>query len=158
VPETLEGWVREFGKQASSASLFVSQKREIDSYPELVPYAHYLRQAWAELDLTAVLCVDGRPTVYLCEGKRFSAEKKRQIHRFVWNQALVPLVILGTPNAIEVHSAVRFPEREHSDDGLFETSSSSLILQLTRIAETLELSNFVRSIETGQFFQDHAVC
>jgi len=156
VPEAVKEWVREFGKQASSASLFVSQKSEIEVYPELLPYAHYLRQAWAELDLSAVLCVDGRPTVYLCEAKRFSAEKKRQIHRFVWNQSLVPLVILGTPNTVEVHSAVRFPEREISDERLFETRSSSLILQLNRIAETLELSNFVRSIETGQFFQDHA--
>ena len=156
MPEALAAWVTEFGKQASSASLFLSHKKEIESYPELLPYAHYLRQAWAELDLTAILCVDGRPTVYLCEAKRFSAVKKREIHRFIWNQALVPLVILGTLNAVEVHSTVRLPERESSDDNLFETHSSSLILRFKQIAETLELSNFVRSIETGQFFQDHA--
>jgi hypothetical protein len=156
MPEVIGAWVTEFGKQASSASIFLSSSKEIEEYPELLPYAHYLRQAWTVLNLAAVLCVDGRPTVYLCESKKFTAERKREIQRFVWNQSLVPLLVLETSNAVEVHSTVKFPEPPNEDQDLFEAQFSSLVLRLGHIAEALELANFVRSIETGQFFQDHA--
>ena len=156
MPEALGAWVIEFGKQTSSASIFLSHSKEIEGHSELLPYAHYLRQAWTELNLAAVLCVDGRPTVYLCQAKKFSPERKRDIQRFVWNQSLVPLVVLETLNAVEVHSTVKFPEPSDEDRDLFEAKSSSLIVSLGHVAETLELANFVRSVETGQFFQDHA--
>jgi hypothetical protein len=156
MPEALGAWVAEFGKQTSSASIFLSHSKEIEQYPELLPYAHYLRQAWAELNLSAVLCVDGRPTVYLCQAKKFSIEQKRDIQSFIWNQSLVPLVVLETLNAVEVHSTVKFPEPAKEDHDLFEAKSSSLIVSLGHVAETLELANFVRSVETGQFFQDYA--
>ncbi len=106
--------------------------------------------------MSGVLCVDGRPTVYLCEAAHFSSEQKRNRHRFVWNQALVPLLVFITPNQVEVHSTVKIPEKAPAGDDLFDSDSSSLIPNLGNIAEALEIAHFVRSIETGQFFQDHA--
>ena len=157
MPETIEPRVVEFGRQASPGSWFLSKESEIEDQRELLPYAHYLRQAWTELDdLNGVLCVDGRPAVYLCEAQRFTPEKKRQHQRFVWNQGLVPLLVFLTPNEVEVHSAVKMPEKEPADGVLFDREASSLIPNLGNIAEALEIAHFVRSIETGQFFQKYA--
>jgi hypothetical protein len=156
MPETIEPRVVEFGRQASPGSWFLSKESEIEERPELLPYSHYLRQAWSEVGLKGVLCVDGRPAVYLCEGTRFTSEQKRERQRFVWNQGLVPLLVFLTPNQVEVYSAVKMPEKAPIGEELFDAGVSSLIPNLGNIAEALEIAHFVRSVETGQFFQDHA--
>ena len=119
-----------FAAHVSHGSLFLSKIEDIDREPRLLPYAHYLRQAWSRLDLSGVLCVDGRPTVYLCEGKRFTTAQKRERQRFVWNQGLVPLLILLTPQKVEVHSGVSKPSPK---DGHEDSPEHSLIPNLDRI-------------------------
>jgi SAM-dependent methyltransferase len=158
MPEaTVEQKVAEFGGQASPGSWFLSKESEIEEHAALLPYTHYLRQAWAELGLSGILCVDGRPTVYLCARDRdFTADEKRAHHRFVWNQGLVPLLILLTPRQVEVHSTFKKPQKEPEGDPLFDQGLPSLIPNLGDIADALESARFVRSIETGQFFQLHA--
>jgi hypothetical protein len=153
--ETVEQKVAEFGDLASPGSWFLSKEADVEEHPALLPYSHYLRQAWEELKLRGVLCVDGRPTVYLCADVHFTAEAKRKHHSFVWNQGLVPLLIFLTPNQVEVHSTVKKPQKE-PDKGLFEEDLPSLIPNLGNIAETLEAAKLVRAIETGKFFQDNA--
>jgi hypothetical protein len=156
MPQKTESRVVEFGRQASPGSWFLSKESDIEEQRDLLPYSYYLRQAWKELKLSGVLCVDGRPVVYLCEAASFTHEEKRERHRFVWNQGLVPLLVFLTPNQVEVHSTVKMPERRPAEEGLFDGGASGLIPNLGNIAEALEVARFVRSIETGQFFQDHA--
>lgn len=143
--------VEEFGAHASPGSWFLSKETDIEKYPALLPYSHYLRHAWRRLNLSGVLCVDERPAVYLCGGMEFSLQGKRERHQFVWNQGLVPLLIFLTPNRIEVYSAVKKPEKESVQ--LFDERLSSLVESLDNLAKTLEAAKLVRSIETGQFFQ-----
>src|SRR5438105_611526 len=123
----LEQKVKEFAGHSSPGSWFLSSESEIEKYPELLPYSHYLRQAWKKLDLSGVLCVDARPAVYLCGGIEFTTQQKRQRHLFAWNQGLVPLLIFLTPNQVEVHSTVKKPEKESPDRDLFDKDLSSLI-------------------------------
>jgi len=154
--EIVEQKVAEFGEQISPGSWFLSKQEDIDKHQALLPYSHYLRQAWAELKLQGVLCVDGRPIVYLCADVQFKTEIKRRCHSFVWNQGLVPLLIFLTPDHVEVHSTVKKPHKE-PDKGLFEGDLPSLIPNLGNIAEVLEAAKLVRAIETGKFFQDNAL-
>jgi predicted RNA methylase len=156
MPETIEEKVVQFKRHISPGSWFISHKNDIENYSALLPYSHYLRQAWTELDLNGVLCVDGRPIVYLCGNEHFTQQRKRAIHRFVWNQGLVPLLIFLTSNQVEVHSAVKKPEKDIASDTLFDADLTSLIPHLRNVAETLETARLIRSIETGQFFQDNA--
>jgi hypothetical protein len=151
MPASDNSHAAEFGKHASHGSLFISSLEQVDREPILLPYAHYLRQAWSEVDLAGVLCVDGRPTVYLCEAKRFTSEQKRERQRFIWNQGLVPLLLFLTPGQIEAHSGVRKPAKPGTPE---ESTEHTLIPDLGHLAEALECAKFVRSIETGQFFHD----
>jgi hypothetical protein len=156
MPQMIESKTAEIGRQVSTGSLFLSKAEQIEQQPALLPYAHYLKQAWSELKLSGVLCVDNRPTVYLCESIRFGQHQKKNYHLFAWNQGLVPLLIFLTPDRVEVHSTVKKPEKEPQDNELFEGDLPSLIPNLGNIAQALESARFVRSIETGQFFSDHS--
>src|SRR4051812_18077120 len=102
MPDTVDRRVSEFAEHVSPGSWFLSKESDIELYPALLPYSHYLRQAWDELKWSGVLCVDKRPTVYICGGTSFTQEQKRKSHLFVWNQGLVPLLIFLTPNHVEV--------------------------------------------------------
>ena len=148
--------VADFGQHISPGSVFLYEEQQIAREASLLPYAHYLRHAWRQLNLSGVLCVDGRPTVYLCEGMRFTQQQKRDKHLFVWNQGLAPLLVLLTPDRVEVHSTIKKPEEKPGGQELFEGELPSLILHLGRVSEALECARLVRSIETGQFFHDHA--
>ncbi len=154
--ETLDRGIAAFAESVSPGSVFLSAVEHIDEEPALLPYAHYLHQAWRELDLNGVLCVDGKPVTYLCGAQSFTRQQKKERHRFVWNQGLVPLLLFVTPGRIEVHSAVKRPEREESAQLTFSQDMASLIRTLAAVTETLELARLVRSIETGRFFQDNA--
>ena len=140
MPEAIGSKVTEFGRYVSPGSWFLAKQREIEEQRELLPYSHYLRQAWTELDLSGVLCVDGRPAVYLCEATHFTTDQKRDRHRFAWNQGLVPLLIFVTPNHVEVHSTVKMPAKGREGGGLFKSSLTSLIPNLGNIAEALEIA------------------
>lgn len=152
MPTTDGKLAAQFGEHISHGSLFLSSVEQVEKYPVLLPYAHYLQQAWAELNLGGVLCVDGRPAVYLCEAKRFTTSQKRERQRFVWNQGLVPLLVLLTPGQVEAYSGVRKPLNPDTPE---DSPDSTLISDLANIAEALECAKFIRSVETGQFFQDH---
>lgn len=141
----------------SSGTIYLTSADDLEDHPALLPYAHYIAQAWDELDdLSGVLCVDSRPTVYLFERNSFDLETKRTCHRYVWNQGLAPLLIFLTRTQVDVYSAATVPV-EDAVDGLFARDDlPNLIPTVHNLADALECAKFIRSIETGQFFQDHA--
>jgi SAM-dependent methyltransferase len=156
MPVAIQPKIAEFGRYTSSGSWFLSKERDVETYPALLPYSHYLRQAWNELNLSGVLCVDGHPTVYLCGGETFTRQRKRDGHRFVWNQGLVPLLVFVTPREVEVHSAVKKPERDVELAELFDRRLPTVIPMLNDVAEALDCARLVRSIETGEFFHRYS--
>jgi len=146
----------DFGKLAAHGTLYLSAVNQIDETPWLLPYAHYLKQAWNELPLAGVLCVDGRPTVYVCEADTFSAGEVQRRQKYTWNQGVVPLLILLANASVEVHSAVKKPLPPWGTGELIPLSPPSFIEALESSAMALRGARLVRSIETGHYFQDHA--
>jgi len=82
--------------------------------------AHVFRRAEQDCGLAGVYAlrqdasrVDGSlvPVVYICEAE--SEEAARQVHRRVWNQDVVPFVIVRTPQNVRVYSG--FGYREEAD-------------------------------------------
>ena len=145
--DVVEKKVAEFGGQVSPGSIFLSAERHIDEQPRLLPYAHYLHQAWRELDLKGVLCVDGKPVSYLCGSLIVSraGRKKSSIgFRLESRPRSFFLDAFATPASVEVHSAVKRPEREASGQlSLVADNLPSLIPKLDAVAETLALARLV---------------
>ena len=83
-------------------------------------FAHVFRRAEEQCSLAGVYALrqdesrlDGslQPVVYVCEAE--SEDAARQIHRRVWNQNVVPFVVVRTPQHVRVYSG--FGYREAAD-------------------------------------------
>ena len=117
-------------------------------------YTHQLHRAKDErfgFGFDTVLCVEGQPTVYFKSVKSKSPEQERDWHRAVWNQGTATLLVVEDPNDVRVYSALAQPKPE-----LILDSDNRFVTKLNRIADALELRNFIRSVETGEFFRNHA--
>lgn len=86
-------------------------------------FAHVLRKAGAELSLQGAYSLRGSgdavPLVYVCEVA--DEEKVRDIHRLVWNQDIVPCLILSSPQGTRVYSGFGYdPQSADGKRGLLE--------------------------------------
>lgn len=87
------------------------------------------------------------PVVYVFEVA--SEEQAGKIHRLVWNQNVVPFVIVKTPNHINLYSGFRYnPEgKSRADRGILEAS-----VAFNQIAQRLE-GLYARSIDNGHVWE-----
>jgi hypothetical protein len=100
----------ELGYQDSPS--FLSQRqRALGTVPD---YGHIFRLAKAKLSLCGVYTLRSRPddpnaaatpVVYVC--KAGSEEEADQLHRFVWNQDVVPFLMIHTPKGMKLYSGFR---------------------------------------------------
>ena len=87
-------------------------------------FAHVLRKAGAELSLQGAYSLrgpgDAVPLVYVCE---VSDERRvRDIHRLVWNQDVVPCLILSSPHGTRVYSGFNYdPQNTNGQLGLLDS-------------------------------------
>jgi len=86
------------------------------------------------------------PVVYVCEAN--TEQQAREIHRLVWNQNIVPFLIILSPKTIRLYPGFNFDPR------LSETKPQSIIAVANTISEVLEkLSDFTSdSINRGDLW------
>jgi len=95
----------------------------------------------------AVFYVGKSPTAYLKKVKinTISDEDIRQWQRFLWNQAVVPLLIVKSPTQIHVYTAYTKPEKKGSQQRI-----QSIIED---VADILELDQLWTAIESGMIYK-----
>ena len=86
---------RDFGlERLSSGVLFVSAKKALES-GHAQGQVHYMRRAFDEMSLDGIVCIDGKPTVYL---KAFQSPVDRRevndLQRKFWNQGTGTLLLI----------------------------------------------------------------
>jgi len=134
--------------------LYLSDVSELISHPELATVSHAIRQAWRELGLSGVLCIDHQPCAYIKEQKRFTADQKERLVKFVWNQGTAPQLILIDESKVEVYSSLARPPGKSGQ----AWAPESLVETLETLGKGLEaqsLSMFLKRLETGQLYRDH---
>lgn len=110
VSTAIRGTLKALGYQGSSH--FITS-----SSPELVSavdYAHIFRKAFAECHLHGVYvlrpgpdCTPSvTPIVYVCEAADEAGAA--EVHRRVWNQGLVPFVLVQTPRLLRLYSGFKY--------------------------------------------------
>ncbi len=120
-------------------------------------YAHFFRKASEDLHLKGVYCLRARPeckidqdtvvpVVYVVELDSDDPESIQKWHRKVWNQSIVPFVLLATPSSFRVYRGFR-----HSDD----IKKDTVLDDLRDAAEILErFKDFsARSIDSGAIWE-----
>jgi type I restriction-modification system DNA methylase subunit len=95
----------------------------------------------------AVFYVGKSPAAYLKKVKtnKISDEDIRQWQRFLWNQAVVPLLIIKSRTQVHVYTAYTKPEKKDSEQRIQSI--------LEDVAETLELDQLWTAIESGMIYK-----
>lgn len=94
----------------------------------------------------------GTPIVYVCRAK--SEEEARVIHKRVWNQDLVPFLLVTSPQTLRVYSGFRFDPDEATKQDL-NAGALNHFEDFNRVA--LELQSFrAEAIDTGRFWREWA--
>ena len=139
--------IRDFDLTGVSAPDFFRSADDVEKYAGRHPYSHFMRRAWKAMHLNGILCIDGRPTVYFKEVERLDSRRQRKLYQKFWNQGLATLLVLRSPDEVQVFSSLAEPARED----LPVEDERRLVETLTL---TSQLLNFVRRVETGQIYRD----
>lgn len=144
---------KQFGLGDSFSGLIVVDSAEALTNPSLKGQAHYIRRAFDRLDLDAVVCVDGVPTVLLAKfDKPIARARVNDLQRKFWNLGTGTLLLLLDPTAIFVFSNMMLP----SNEGGEITEHEALVEKLELVADTLEGCQFMTRVATGRYYREHS--
>jgi len=124
----------------------------------LLPYQHLLLRAWKEMDrkdkgreLTAVLTLNGIPTVYLCDSKRPVAPgDAAEIHRQFWNQGVATVLLLRDPHKVYVFSSMTKPVEASTAD---QSDIDACLVETINLAtQATWAESFYLRLATGQYY------
>jgi hypothetical protein len=141
-----DGWL-----QTDTAVAFYRSEREWAADPQARNFAHFMRRAWESLGLEAILTVEEKPTVYFKQVNRKDPVVESELHRLLWNQGTATLLVVRDFSEVRVYSALAAPDVKPiaADD------DTRLVETLTQIQSALQLTDFVRRVETGRIYQEH---
>jgi hypothetical protein len=130
---------------------YYRSRRDIIADEHLLPYQHALLRAWEDLELTAVVTVDGLPTAYLRDEKKpLSAVAAVDIHRQFWNQGIATVLVLRDPEKIRVLSAMVTPLNPAAAT---ETEVERCIVEAVDLATQASWEErFYLQLGTGQYY------
>ncbi len=143
--------VNKFALAGVSPPVFFRSADDIEKFAGRHPYSHLMRRAWETMHLNGILCVDGRPTVYFKEVKRLDSLRQRERYRKFWNQGLATLLVVSSPEQVQVFSSLAKPVQDGSPvDGEY---------RLVEILDsTARVLNFVNRVQSGQIYRDKPEC
>lgn len=138
----------ELGLTESSGRYLIQSVDELSG----VAGSHALRRAWESIGLSAILFVDGRPTVYFKEVSHYRENDLRKFQRFIWNQGIATLFVVCTPTEVLAFSGLATPaEPSASLEG-----GNRLVEKLNRVTDALAIQNLVFRVESGRIYEEHS--
>ena len=143
--------LKTFGLPSAFKSIFYSTVDEVMNAPN--GQAHFMRRAFLEMDLDGILCVDGKPTVYLKDYKQPITRKEvNEQQKKFWNQGAGTLLVIQDPSQILIFSGMVAPS---DDDGTVD-EHAAFIERLDRIAYALEKYQLVEQVASGYYYRTHS--
>jgi hypothetical protein len=142
-------WIEQLGLADKQAPEFFRSFDELQAMQSGVAQAHVMRRAWKDLELDGILYQDKSPYVYFKEVSSINPVEMRRLHRKLWNQGIAPLLVVVSPSDFHVYSSLTLPAKEDEEinDG------DRLVEILSRTADVLELRQFTRALQCGEFFR-----
>lgn len=118
---------------------------------DLFAYQHLLLRAWAELRLSAVLVLDGIPTVYVRDDAHaLTPDIAAKIHNTFWNQGVASVLLLRDPTHVRVFSAMTPPLEPIRAT---PEKLDSLLVEAISLAEAaIWTSSFYLQLATGRYY------
>ncbi len=136
-------------KTAAGTKLYTS-KQSVASASSILAYRHAMLRAWDQLELSAILAVDGLPTLYLKEAKRkISAADANKFQKDFWNQGIATVFVIADPVVIRIFSGMAPPSGDQAGD----ENPECLIQALENADLALRLKEISAEMATGQFYR-----
>lgn len=141
-----EKWMEHFGLSYSQPPEFFQSSDEVLD----VPHAGALRDAFDELGLSAVFCVQGVPTVAFLVQDQYDIEEVINTHAALWNQGLASLFLVITGDTFRAFSLARRTIQDSQE----EFKNSCLIGTIGLLAE-LASKGLIYSVTSGRFWKEN---
>ncbi len=124
---------------------------EIIAAQDALAYQHLLLKAWHELQLTAILSINGIPTVYVRDDiKPVEPQTIAELHRKFWNQGLATIFLLRDTNRIRVFSAMKIPINPKT--ATEEDIENNLLVEAINHSTQAIQETLILKIATGQYY------
>lgn len=114
-------------------------------------HAVAIRFALDELGLSAVSCVNGVPTIGFVSDPLISIERIDELHRILWNQGLMSLLLVIRGDELTAYSLVQRPL--HRDEN--QDKDPRLVKTLTLLSDALSLRELLDAAESGRFWYEN---
>jgi hypothetical protein len=115
------------------------------------PHADAIRFALSELNLSAVFCIEGVPTIALLSDAKVTFDEIDRVHRILWNQGLMSLLLVIRDDELTAYSLVQRPFMREQGGG----PDPRLVTTLSLVSDALRLRDLIGSTESGRFWFDH---
>ncbi|RZB36772.1 MAG: hypothetical protein SRB2_01851 [Desulfobacteraceae bacterium Eth-SRB2] len=131
--------------------LFYDALESARSDTNLLGYVSVIDRAWREMKLDGVLCLDGRPVLYLKEYARpYSLLERVRLQRLFWNQGVANVLVLADPTTVYIYSGLAKPTREPSD---IDTEEHALVETFTQADYVQRLQSLYHDLATGHYYE-----
>ncbi|QYX32447.1 HsdM family class I SAM-dependent methyltransferase [Sphaerospermopsis torques-reginae] len=143
-------WREQLGLSERRPPEFFHSLEAINTGNKSLPQAHAMRRAWKDLELDGILCVNNAPYIYFKEVSGIDYAQMRELHRHIWNQGIAPLLVVVSPTEIQVYSGLALPAKDEQKI----SQQNRLVQILNRVADEIELRQFIRAVELGELFRE----
>lgn len=146
----ISDWREQLGLSERRPPEFFHSLEAINTGNKSLPQAHAMRRAWKDLELDGILCVNNAPYIYFKEVSGIDSVQMRELHRHIWNQGIAPLLVVVSPTEVQVYSGLALPAKEEQK----VSQQNRLVQILNRVADEIELRQFIRAVELGELFRE----
>ncbi|MBT3011758.1 MAG: N-6 DNA methylase [Candidatus Thiodiazotropha sp. (ex Lucina aurantia)] len=113
-----------------------------------LPHSSLIRQSFEELNLSAVHCISGVPSIAFLVQDEFDQAVVEGVHKALWNQGLGTLLLVISDKTLRAYSLSQLPAKD--DD-----FSEKLVQVFSLVKDALVLKDLVLGMESGRFVADH---
>ena len=124
--------------------------------PEFRSHGHALRRLFDDVEIDAVVSVEGRPTVCIKDGRLLDDAAVEETRRKLWNLGATTLLLVERQNRVQVFSTFSKPAKKDSQ-GEDAQIKPETIERLDAAELALRLRQLIRRIETGAIYRDYTV-
>ncbi|GLT22124.1 type I endonuclease-methyltransferase fusion protein [Zoogloea oryzae] len=114
-------------------------------------HAEAIRFALGELGLSAVSCINGVPTIGFLSDPLASIERIDELHRILWNQGLMSMLLVIRGDELTAYSLVQRPLYREENRG----KDARLVKTLSLLDDALTLRELLDATESGRFWYEN---
>ena len=133
-----------------SGMLFYDSLESACNDTNVLGYWSAIKRAWNELKLDGVLCIDGRPVLYLKEHRRpFTVNERIRLQKLFWNQGISNLLVLADPTTVYIYSGLGTPPQSDTDI----EEGKGLVEELTLVDYVHRIRYMYHNLATGNYYE-----